>query len=404
MLNIAMLGLGTVGQGIIEILNEREKELEELIGKKIIIKKILVDNINKKRDVQLAPGVLTNKFQDISEDNEIEIIVEVTSSLEGGYEYIKESLKKGKHVVSANKAILSKYFEELIELANRNKVGLLYEASVAGGIPVLKPLKENLVLNEIDEIQGILNGTCNYILTRMLQEGLDYRDALQQAQDLGYAEANPAADVEGHDTLRKLRILSSLGLQSSIREEDIILEGIDRINSFDLEEIKKLGLTVKLIGEGRRDGEGFIAFVMPAIIGTDSYFANVNGVFNSVSFKGSNVGELKFYGPGAGKLATANAVISDLIDIALGNHRKNNVLGNRQLENKTSLLKSKFYLRVSDANEEARDVLKDIAQQILRYDKDIGIITKEIELGNLYELLRSLNIEKKKYFLGICKI
>ena len=238
MINIGLLGLGTVGQGVVEIIRKKEKDLENLLNKKIKIKKILVKNINKERDIQPSKDIITDDFKDILEDDEINIIIEVTSDLEESYGYIKDSLNKGKHVVTANKAIVSKYFEELNNLSIKNKVAFLYEASVAGGIPVLKPLKEEIALNEIDEVQGILNGTCNYILTKMFQEGLDYKEVLKVAQDLGYAEADPAADVEGHDTLRKLRILGTIALQGTILEEDIILEGIDNISSFDVEQMK----------------------------------------------------------------------------------------------------------------------------------------------------------------------
>ncbi len=400
MLNIGILGLGTVGQGVVEIISEREKDLENLLGQKVNIKRIMVQDLEKDRGLDLPAGVLTNRAEDIVNDEEIQIVVEVTSSLEEGYGYIKAALKNGKHVVTANKAILSKYFEELNGLALENKRALLYEASVAGGIPVLKPLKEHLVLNELDKLQGILNGTCNYILSRMFLEGLGYKDVLKQAQDLGYAEADPAADVEGHDTLRKLRILGTLGLQGKVSEEDIILEGIERISSFDIEKIKEENSTVKLIGEVRKEGDGYLALVMPTIVGMDSYFANVNGAFNSVAFLGNNVGELKFYGPGAGKLPTANAILTDLIDIGLGSYRKDSLMGDKDLKNNNSLVKGRFYLRISKVNDQVKEALKRIEEKNLESDDCLAVFTKEVELKELYQMLKDLGIEKDQYFIA----
>lgn len=400
MINIGLLGLGTVGQGVVEIIRKKEKDLENLLNKKIKIKKILVKNINKERDIQPSKDIITDDFKDILEDDEINIIIEVTSDLEESYGYIKDSLNKGKHVVTANKAIVSKYFEELNNLSIKNKVAFLYEASVAGGIPVLKPLKEEIALNEIDEVQGILNGTCNYILTKMFQEGLDYKEVLKVAQDLGYAEADPAADVEGHDTLRKLRILGTIALQGTILEEDIILEGIDNISSFDVEQMKKLNKTVKLIGEARILEDGFIAVVQPTIVDNNSYFASVNEAFNSVAFKGDNVGELKFYGAGAGKLPTANAILGDVLDIIMDSYRKVNPLGEKVLLNKNKTIKGKYYLRFSKIKDEILKEVDKISEKILAKDEFIAIETKEMELQEIYNIIESLNIKKDEYFLG----
>ena len=279
-------------------------------------------------------------------------------------------------------------------------MAFLYEASVAGGIPVLKPLKEEIALNEIDEVQGILNGTCNYILTKMFQEGLDYKEVLKVAQDLGYAEADPAADVEGHDTLRKLRILGTIALQGTILEEDIILEGIDNISSFDVEQMKKLNKTVKLIGEARILEDGFIAVVQPTIVDNNSYFASVNEAFNSVAFKGDNVGELKFYGAGAGKLPTANAILGDVLDIIMDSYRKVNPLGEKVLLNKNKTIKGKYYLRFSKIKDEILKEVDKISEKILAKDEFIAIETKEMELQEIYNIIESLNIKKDEYFLG----
>lgn len=400
MINIGLLGLGTVGTGIVEILNNRKDELKRIIGQEINIKKILVKNLNKEREVKLDEGILTNDFNEILNDKEISIIIEVTGDLGRSYEYITEALNSGKNVVTANKAVVSKYFEELSALASEKNLAFLYEASVGGGIPVIKPLKEQLAFNEISEVQGILNGTCNYILTRMIDEGKDYDEVLKIAQELGYAEADPTADVEGHDTLRKLRILATLSLQGRVTEEDIILNGISSITSFDINHIKNMDSTVKLIGEARAYEDGFTAVVQPVIVKNNNYFANVNMAFNSVAFKGNNVGELKFYGAGAGKLVTANAVLSDVLDVILASYRKGNPLGQNKLKNNNDKIKGSYYLRISASNEDIASALRDISSKVLSEGSTTAIITEEIEISKINKLISSFEIDKNDYFLA----
>lgn len=400
MVGIGLLGLGTVGTGVVEILEKRQEELEALTGKHIKIKKILVKNINKKRKINIEENIVTSDFEDILKDKDISIIVELTGDLEQSYKYIKAALNSGRDVVTANKAVVSKYFEELSSLAAEKNLGFLYEASVGGGIPIIKPLQEALILNRINRVQGILNGTCNYILTKMLYEGLDYEEALKTAQELGYAEADPTADVVGHDTLRKLRILGTLALQGEIHEEDILLEGISKITAFDIEQIKKLKSTVKLIGEVKELDEGFTAVVQPTIIKEDSYFANVNMAFNSVVFSGDNVGELKFYGSGAGKLPTANAVLSDIVDIIMGSYIKRNPLGERNLKNLNARINGEYYLRISTSTKETLKNIESISKEVLSTKDNIALRTKEIEYIDIINLLSSLGIHKEEYFLA----
>ncbi|MDR7869740.1 MAG: homoserine dehydrogenase [Tissierellaceae bacterium] len=392
MLNIGLLGLGTVGTGVVEITQQRNMGIK--------VKKVLVKNINKKRDVNLESISLVSDFNDILNDNEIDVIVEVTGDVESSYKYIIEGLNAGKHIVTANKAVVSKYFEEFSNLAAEKNLAFLYEASVGGGIPVLKPLREQIELNKIDEVQGILNGTCNYILTRMFNEDKDYSEVLKIAQDLGYAEADPTADVEGHDTLRKLRILATLGLQGRVTEEDILLDGISSINSVDIENIKNVDATVKLIAEAKRYEDGFTAIVQPTIVKNNNYFANVNMAYNSVAFRGDNAGELKFYGSGAGKLPTANAVLSDVLDIALNTYRKGNPLGQESLQNLNSQIKGRYYLRISDINEELESKLNEISNEVLQNSGHMAIITNEMKLSDINNLLQDMGLDKKKYFLA----
>lgn len=395
MINIGLLGLGTVGSGVLEILNSNKEKIKKLTGEDINISKILVKNLNKKRDIALNTNILTNNYKDIIDNKEIDIIIEVTTDLEEGYNYIKQALENKKHVVTASKAVVSKYYEELVELANKNQVAFLYEASVAGGIPVIKPLKEQKYLNEINKVQGILNGTCNYILTRMIDEKKDYLEVLKDAQDLGYAELDPTADVKGHDTLRKLRILSTLCLDIKILEEDIYLEGIEKIKKIDIDCIKSMNKTVKLIAEAKKIDKGYIATVMPTLVKKDNYFANVNYAYNSVSMDGNNVGCLKFFGQGAGKLPTANAVLSDLIDIITSTFRKDVFLDNKEYKNKNRDYLSSYYLRISDVSSKEVEKINKIKKEVLSEKSDIIIITKEIKIEEIEKIVKN-----KDYFIA----
>lgn len=402
MINIGLLGLGTVGTGIVEILNKRKDILSKRIGKEINIKKILVKNKEKQRDIEIEKDMLVSDFKEILEDREIDIVVEVTSDIENSYQYIKSALKSGKHVVTANKAIVSKYFEELSSLAEANKVAFLYEASVAGGIPVLKPLKRQIVLNNIDRVQGILNGTCNYILDEMTKEELSYDSVLEKAQVLGYAEADPTSDVSGMDTLRKLRILSTLILGGKVEEDDIILRGIENISSFDIKQFNKKNMIVKLIGQGEKQLDGFTAIVQPTLVQENSYFDNVSGAYNSVTFRGEDIDELKFYGPGAGKLPTANAVLSDILDVISEEYSINSPLGDKKLLNRNENIEGEYYIRISDfediQDKSIKEKLDSISKETYIESNSIVIWTNRIFLNYISKLLS--NVEKDKYFLA----
>ncbi|MCQ4922443.1 homoserine dehydrogenase [Tissierella carlieri] len=400
MINIGLLGLGTVGLGIVEILDKRKDELKAILGSELRIKKILVKNNSKKRSIDIEREMIATDFEDILEDEDISIIIEVTSDLENSYEYIKKALNAGKHVVTANKAIVSKYFEELSSLAREKNLAFLYEASVGGGIPILKPLREQTAINEITKVQGILNGTCNYILTRMFEEGMEYEDTLKMAKELGYAEVDPTADVEGYDTLRKLRILGTIALRGKISEEDMILDGISSITAFDMEQIKNMNSTVKLIGEVNMEDDKFTAVVQPTIINKDSYFSKVNMAYNSIVLIGDNVGELRFYGAGAGALPTADAVLRDVIDVVNNSYGKINPLGKREVQNNNSMIKDKYYLRISEIEEGDIEKLQKITDKILTTAENFTVITKKVFLKDILDLIKSLGLRKDKYFLG----
>lgn len=393
MINIGLLGLGTVGQGVVNILSKKRDELEMVLNDEILIKRILVKDLEKKRDIEVESEKLTLDPLSITEDETIDIVVEVTGDVELSYKLIKRAMENGKHVVTANKAVISAYFEELSYLAEKNEVYFLYEASVGGGIPVLKPLKDQIQFNSIERVQGILNGTCNFILTKMSNEGLDYGEVLKEAQELGYAEADPTADVEGLDTMRKLRILSSLALGASITEDDIVYSGIDKITSLDIELLAKKNRRVKLIGEAIKSENTYTAVVWPKAVSESSPLKNVDGAFNSVLIKGDLSDTLNFYGPGAGMYPTANAIWTDIIDCVLGNGSKSSPLKNNKLH-KDKHIFSRFYLRVSDYKAQDWVDFSDIIEEVIEDSQDLAIITKKLTLEIIVEKLAELRDDR----------
>lgn len=399
MKNIAILGFGTVGQGVYEILLERRDKIKEIINQDFYIKTIMVNNINKERNI--VDGItLTDDFNVILNDSEIDIVIELTGALEEGFEYISKALRSGKSVVSANKSVVSAYFKELHEIALENNVKFLYEAAVGGAIPIIKPLREEIMLNDIDSLQGILNGTCNYILTRMFDEKLSYREILKDAQDLGYAEADPTADVEGLDTMRKLRILSSIAFGLDITEENIDTFGISSIRLCDVEYLIKNNYTIKLLATANLTKDGYTAFVEPSIVTNDDYFSTVNMAFNSISFEGSNVGPLKMYGSGAGKLPTGDAVCRDIIDIFLDNKGIED-FHLKEGKNLNHEIKNNYYLRIYK-NEELLNALKskyNVSSAEEVEDSTI-IMINDISKFDILNILNEYNIENKDYFIA----
>ena len=393
MINIGLLGLGTVGQGVVNILSKKRDELEIVLNDEIQIKRILVKDLEKKRDIEVESEKLTLDPLSITEDEAIDIVVEVTGDVELSYKLIKRAMENGKHVVTANKAVVSAYFEELSYLAEKNEVYFLYEASVGGGIPVLKPLKDQIQFNSINKVQGILNGTCNFILTKMSDEGLDYDEVLKEAQELGYAEADPAADVEGLDTMRKLRILSSLALGTSITEDDIVYSGIDKISALDIELLARKNRRVKLIGEATKNEDKYTTVVWPKAVSESSPLKNVDGAFNSILIEGDLSNTLNFYGPGAGMYPTANAIWTDIIDCLLENGSKSSPLKNNKLQ-KDEHNFSRFYLRVSDYKAQDWVDFSDIIEEVIEDSQDLAIITKKLTLEIIVEKLAELRDDR----------
>lgn len=311
MTNIAILGYGTVGSGVVEVLETNQESINKKAGDDIIIKHVL--------DLRKFPGttiedVLTDDFEKIINDDSVDIVVEVMGGVHPAYEFVKRSLEKGKSVVTSNKELVARHGPELLRVAAKQSVNFLFEASVGGGIPIIRPLNNSLTADEIYEISGILNGTTNYILSKMTNNGEDFDTVLKEAQDLGYAERNPEADVEGHDACRKIAILSSLSYGMHVNYEDIYTEGITKIRLKDIEIAKELGYQIKLLGTSKKIGEKAFAMVAPMLIPSNHPLAGVHDVFNAIFIKGNVLGDVMFYGSGAGKLPTASAVVADVVD------------------------------------------------------------------------------------------
>ena len=311
MIAIAVLGHGVVGSGVAEVLEKNRESICRKAGADIYVKKIL--------DLRDFPGLsysdrFTKSFDEILSDPDIQVVVEVMGGLKPAFEYVSAALNAGKSVVTSNKELVAAKGAELLALAKKKNRNFLFEASVGGGIPIIRPLHQCLAANEINEIVGILNGTTNFILTKMIREGMSFADALKMAQELGYAEKDPTADVEGHDTCRKICILASLAFGAHIYPEEVPTQGITKITLEDVHYAESAGRVIKLLGQTRKVGEKCYVMVGPALVGREGPLAGVEDVFNAVLVRGDATGDVVFYGKGAGKLPTASAVVSDVID------------------------------------------------------------------------------------------
>lgn len=317
---IGLMGLGTVGTGVVEVLQKSAQQLARRSGGPIEIGRILVRDVAKSRGVDVPEGVLTTEADALLEDDSLDIIVELIGCPDGDTEparsYIERALRAGKQVVTANKEVLAKHGASLLRLAHECGTGLHYEAAVAGGIPIIKAMRESLVGNEIETVMGIINGTTNYMLTKMSRDGSTFADVLAEAQAKGYAEADPTSDVEGYDAAYKLAILIRLAFETHIDVQDVYCEGITRVTPEDMTYADELGFVVKLLAIAKAAPGGIEARVHPTFIPKGHPLAAVNDVFNAVFVKGDAVGELMFYGRGAGKLPTASAVIADIVQAA----------------------------------------------------------------------------------------
>ena len=310
MIQIAIMGLGTVGTGVAKVVAENARQIERKLGEPLQVKAILVRHFKDGPYRQL----MTDDFTKIEEDDAIRVVVETIGGVEAAYEYTKRALNAGKHVVTANKQLVAEKGCELLALAKKRGVNYLFEASVGGGIPVLHPLTQCMAANRIDEVYGILNGTTNYILTRMVRAGATFADALREAQEKGYAEADPTADVEGIDAGRKICILADLAFGRQVDPAAVPMEGISRLSLDDVRIAQRAGYRIKLLGRALRLGSGRTAYVAPHLVPEDHPLANVEDVFNAVVVKGNATGEVMFYGRGAGEMPTASACVADVME------------------------------------------------------------------------------------------
>lgn len=314
-INIGLLGMGTVGSGVVKVLARNAEHIAQKVGCPLVIAKVAVRDLNKRRQ-GVDAALVTTDVDVVINDPAIDIIVEVIGGEHPAKEYILKALNAGKHVVTANKDVMARYGKELFDAAAANQRDLLFEASVGGGIPIIRPLKQCLAANNISEIMGIVNGTTNYMLTRMANEHIEFTAALAEAQAKGYAEADPTADIGGLDAARKLAILASIAFGSRVSVDDVSIEGIQNISLRDIEYGNELGYVIKLLAVARHDQNGIGVRVHPAFIAASHPLAAVQDVYNAIYVKGDAVGETMFYGRGAGEMPTASAVVGDIIDVA----------------------------------------------------------------------------------------
>ncbi|MEE8185495.1 MAG: homoserine dehydrogenase [Thermodesulfobacteriota bacterium] len=314
-INVGLIGFGTIGSGVVKLLEDSRDIIRERVGAEIVLKKIADKDTERDRGVEIESGLLTQDVSEIIDDPEIAIVIELVGGVDAARKFILKAIEKGKSVVTANKALLSACGGEIFEKAVKSGVDVGFEASVGGGIPVIKALKEGLVANRINSIYGIINGTANYILSEMTHEGGRFEDILKKAQQKGYAEADPTYDVEGIDTAHKLAIMINIAYGASIKYEDIYTEGINGVTSLDIAFAKEFGYRIKLLAIAKEVNGRIEARVHPTMIPADSMLAAVEGVYNAVHISGSAVGSVILYGKGAGMMPTASAIVGDVIDI-----------------------------------------------------------------------------------------
>lgn len=360
-IKIGLLGFGTIGTGVVKLLAQNSHLLEDKLGARLTLKKVADLDTTSDRGIALSPGVLTDNAHALLEDPEIAIVIELIGGYEPARSFVLKAIENGKHVVTANKALLAVHGEEIFAAAARKGVEVLYEAAVGGGIPVLSAIKGNMAGNNFTTVLGILNGTCNYILTKMTQEGAEFAQVLKRAQELGYAEADPTFDIEGIDTAHKLCILLSLCFGTRIDFKDIYTEGISSISALDINFAGDFGYRIKLLAIGKRDGDRIEARVHPTMIPVDYPLADVHGAFNAIRLTGDFVGPVMLYGRGAGMNPTASAVAGDVIDISrnilAGIGRRTAPLGYLDERVKELAIKpigeivSKYYIRFSVVDE-----------------------------------------------------
>lgn len=398
-IKIGLLGLGTVGMGVYKLIQRRADVMEKTVGAELEIRKILVHNINKKRE-GIDASLLTDDWHQIVEDEDIQIVVEVMGGMEPAKTIIMEALKAGKNVVSANKDLIAQEGRDLLDTAHENKRDFLFEAAVAGGIPIIRPLKQCLAGNDITDVIGIVNGTTNYILTKMTEDGMEFADALKKAQELGYAEADPTADVEGLDAARKVAIMASIAFHSRVVPSDVYTQGITKITARDIAYAKEFDSVIKLLGVACNTEDGIEVGVCPMMIHKDHPLASVRESFNAVFVHGDALDDAMFYGRGAGEMPTASAVVGDVIDVArdlkYGCTGRISCTCYKELPvKKWGDVKNKFFIRMQVKNQPG--VLASAAQVFGRYKVSIARVVQEHTEPEMAELVIVTEKVKEKY-------
>ncbi len=404
MISVAIMGHGVVGSGVAEILATHKQKLFAAIGEEIDIKYIL--DLREFPDSPFADR-FTKDFNVIADDIEVRVVVETMGGLHPAYEFVKECLSRGKSVVTSNKELVAAYGAELLALASEQNANFLFEASVGGGIPIIRPINQCLVANNVSEIAGILNGTTNFILTKMIHEGMGFEEALKLAQELGYAERNPEADVEGHDACRKICILASLAFGKHIYPDAVHTEGITKITAADVEYAEAWGGVIKLIGSVKKiDKDTIDIVVAPMFVPNESQLANIDDVFNGIMVRGDCTGDVVFYGKGAGKLPTASAVVADIID-SIKHFKSRKYLSWADSDNSSVLpyedsVRAMYVRGVTDDKAAAYDKARAVFGEIHELskenapDSEIAFITEPLALSDFNEKLGQLgDIEAK---------
>ncbi|WP_160724375.1 homoserine dehydrogenase [Bacillus sp. USDA818B3_A] len=389
-ISIGLLGLGTVGSGVVQIIKNHQDKLIHQVGCPVVIKKILVQDVHKQRPVHVDTNLLTSDPDDILYDQDIDVVIEVMGGIGNTKDYLLTALQKGKHVVTANKDLMALHGSELLTVASEYGCDLYYEASVAGGIPILRGLVDGLASDRITQMMGIVNGTTNYILTKMSDEGRSYEEVLKEAQELGFAEADPTSDVEGLDAARKMTILATLGFSMHIDLEDVKVTGISTVTEEDLRYGKQLGYTMKLIGFAHREGEKVEVSVAPTFLSNNHPLASVQNEYNAVYVYGEAVGETMFYGPGAGSLPTATSIVSDLVgvikNLRLGVNGRSAVTPQYPKKLKENEEKfSKYFLRIHVRDEVGvfADITSIFAKYGVSFEKILQLPIKKNETSEI---------------------
>lgn len=390
-MKIAVMGYGTIGSGVVEVLDINKDRIAERAGEPVEVKYVL--------DLREFPGdpmedKIVHDYKTIVEDKEVGIVVETMGGVEPAYTFVKAMLEADKSVTTSNKALVAEKGADLIRIAREHNVNFQFEASVGGGIPIIRPLNKCLTADEIEEITGILNGTTNYMLTKMADEGADFDDVLKDAQDKGYAEKDPTADIEGHDPCRKIAILTSLVCGKQVDFEEIHCEGITKISATDMKYAKAMGRSIKLLASSKRVGDDYTALVAPFMLDASHPLCGVNDVFNGVFVHGNVLGDAMFYGSGAGKLPTASAVVADVVDMVKHQHtnifidwkpEKEELLDYKESENR-------FFVRTDSAKTEVEAVFGKVAYVEGVADGEYAFTTDLMKEGDFQDKAQKINV------------